>query len=172
MFQLQNLTYCLHEFDIKADFDNGPYFITEPGTYKLCEDITFYPLVNPPEEVGAAEAFIPTFPGPFDENAFGMGFFAALSIASSDVVLDLNGFTIEQSAEHALLQRFFAVIELADSPFTEGVGPAQFVGEDNEFRAASNVQIKGPGTIGRSAHHGKRLINWMSPQTIIQFLLL
>lgn len=138
----------------KADFDNGTYVITEPGRYQLCEDITFYPLVNPPEEVGAAEAFEPDFPGPFDENAFGLGFFAALCIATSNVRLDLNGFTIQQSEEHALLQRFFALIELADSPFIPGVGPAQFVGPEQSFNPASDIKILGPGTIGRSSHHG------------------
>ena len=70
------------------------------------------------------------------------------------MTLDLNGHIIQQSEEHALLQRFFAVIELADSPFIKGVGPAQFVAESNEFNSASNISIIGPGTIGRSAHHG------------------
>lgn len=46
------------------------------------------------------------------------------------------------------------MIELADSPFIQGAGPAQFVGESNQLNAASNVQILGPGTIGRSSHHG------------------
>jgi hypothetical protein len=139
-----------------GDFDQGTMIISESGSYKLCEDITFYPLVNPPEtsSEGAANAFEPNFPGPYDENAFGLGFFAALCIAASDVTFYLNGYRIEQSEEHALLQRFFSVIELADSPFIEGVGPAQFVGESASFNSASNIQILGPGTIGRSAHHG------------------
>ena len=84
-----------------------------------------------------------------------MGFFAALSIACPNVTLNLNGYTIEQSAEHALLQRFFAVIELADSPFIKGAGPAEFISESkNQLNAASNIEILGPGTIGRSSHHG------------------
>ena len=83
-----------------------------------------------------------------------MGFFAALSVACSNVTLNLNGYTIEQSAEHALLQRFFAVIELADSPFIKGTGPAQFISEAKQLNAASNIKILGPGTIGRSSHHG------------------
>mmetsp|Transcript_5475 Transcript_5475/g.8143 ORF Transcript_5475/g.8143 Transcript_5475/m.8143 type:complete len:733 (+) Transcript_5475:32-2230(+) len=147
-----NSASCLYQ----ADFDQGTKIITEPGSYKLCEDITFYPLVNPPEtsSEGAANAFEPIFPGPFDENAFGLGFFAALSIATSDVTLYLNDYTIQQSKEHALLQRFFAVIELADSPFIQGVGPAQFVGESSSFNPASNIKILGPGTIGLSSHHG------------------
>jgi hypothetical protein len=143
---------CLYQ----SDFDDGTLILSKPGQYKLCEDITFYPLVNPPEtsSEGAANAFEPIFSGHYDENAFGLGFFAALSIATNDLTLDLNGHIIQQSEEHALLQRFFAVIELADSPFIKGVGPAQFVAESNEFNSASNISIIGPGTIGRSAHHG------------------
>lgn len=112
--------------------------------------------MNPPtsSSEGAADAFEPIFPGAYDENAFGLGFFAAISIATSDVTINLNGYTIEQSQEHALLQRFFAVIELADSPFIKGAGPAQFVGESNYLNSGSNIQILGPGTIGRSSHHG------------------
>lgn len=85
-----------------------------------------------------------------------MGFFSALAIAASNVELDLNGYTIEQSQEHALLQRFFSVIELADSPFIDSAGPAEFIGDNplTAFRAASDVTITGPGTIGLSSHHG------------------
>ena len=96
----------------------------------------------------------------YAENEFGLGFFAALVIAADDVTLYLNGHTIEQSAGHALMQRFFAVIELANSPFIPGAGPAQFVSDGgNAYTAANNVNIFGPGTIGRSSHHGKYCIS-------------
>mmetsp|Transcript_10323 Transcript_10323/g.24778 ORF Transcript_10323/g.24778 Transcript_10323/m.24778 type:complete len:225 (-) Transcript_10323:995-1669(-) len=91
----------------------------------------------------------------YDPNTFGLGFFAAIAIATSDVTLDLNGKTIQQSDGHALFQRFFAVIELADAPFIEGAGPAQFVAKATTFQAASNIKILGPGTIGQSSHHGE-----------------
>jgi len=86
----------------------------------------------------------------YDPAGFGVGFFAAIAITADDVVLDLAGHTIEQSAEHALLQRFFAVIELADQPFIPGQGPASF---GTELDAAHRVVIKN-GVIGRSSHHG------------------
>lgn len=86
----------------------------------------------------------------YDPAGFGIGFFAAICIIGDDVVLDLNGHTIEQSAEHALLQRFFAVIELADQPFIPNQGPFGF---GDEIQSARRVTIKN-GTIGRSAHHG------------------
>jgi len=138
-----------------ADFDKGTVIIMTPGTYKLCEDIVFNPNAPPPGELPHEGAFDPSFPGEYDENAFGLGFFSAIAIASSDVTLDLNGYTIEQHPAHALWQRFFAVIELADAPFIQSTGPAQFVKEGNEISAASNIKITGPGTIGLSSHHGE-----------------
>ena len=86
----------------------------------------------------------------YDPAAYGVGFFAAISVTADNVVLDLNGHTIEQSAEHALLQRFFAVIELADQPFLPSQGPSDFGGG---LDSANEVSIRN-GTIGRSAHHG------------------
>jgi hypothetical protein len=138
----------------QKDFDKGTFIIRDNGSrYKLCEDIVFNP--NKETTQDPATAFEPDFEL-FDKFAFGLGFFSALSIAADDVVLDLNGRTIEQSKEHALLQRFFAVIELADSPFIAGVGPAEFVGEEciRIKNPAKNVEIHGPGTIGLSSHHG------------------
>ena len=101
---------------------------------------------------GPGAAFTPGGPldARYDPAAYGVGFFAAIAIQADHVVLDLNGFTIEQSAEHALLQRFFSVIELADQPFVPSQGPAGF---GDELTAAHNVKILN-GTIGRSSHHG------------------
>ena len=86
----------------------------------------------------------------YDPKGFGLGFFAAIVIAADGVELDLGGYRIEQSAEHALLQRFFAVIELAEQPFIPAQGPADF---GDTIRSANNVVIRN-GVIGRSAHHG------------------
>ncbi|MFK7916205.1 MAG: hypothetical protein AB8B93_19995, partial [Pseudomonadales bacterium] len=62
----------------------------------------------------------------YDPAAYGLGFFAAIAITAKNVTLDLGGHRIEQSAEHALLQRFFSVIELANAPFVPRQGPASF----------------------------------------------
>jgi hypothetical protein len=86
----------------------------------------------------------------YDPAAYGIGFFAAIAIDADDVVLDLNGHTIEQSPEHALLQRFFAVIELSDQPFIPSQGPFDF---GSDLDGAQRVTIRN-GTIGRSSHHG------------------
>ena len=134
----------------------GTKIISTPGIYKLCGDITFNPNAPLPGETPSENAFDPAFDETYTENEFGLGFFAALAIACDDVTLYLNGFTIEQSAGHALMQRFFSVIELASSPFISNAGPAQFVSDDGAaYAAANNVNIYGPGTIGRSSHHGR-----------------
>ena len=67
---------------VNADFEHGTYIISEPGSYKLCEDIIFKP--NPPTEgKTAAEAFKPDYStGYYDENAYGLGFFAAIAVAT------------------------------------------------------------------------------------------
>jgi hypothetical protein len=71
-------------------------------------------------------------------------------VETKHVHIHLNGKTIEQSKEHALMQRFFAVIELASTPFIPKQGPADF---GPSINAGRHVRIGG-GTIGRSAHHG------------------
>ena len=132
------------------DFLKGTLIIDTPGKYKLCENIVFDPIQD--RSLPITEMYLPDF-NVYDEKAYGMGFFAAIAISASDVEIYLNNFSIEQSAIHALMQRFFAIIELANSPFLESIGPAQFVG-DGGFKSASKVLIQGPGRIGRSAHHG------------------
>lgn len=119
----------------------------------MCEDIVFDPN-GPSGDVPDEDAYDPVFPGDYSKNSFGLGFFAAIAIASPNVELRLNSHSIEQSRGHALFQRYFAVIELANSPFIKGAGPAQFVGEGEECISASDVKILGPGVIGRSSHHG------------------
>ena len=126
-----------------SDFRYGTYIIDEPGYYVLKEDIVFNP--NPEND---------HLPYPdekkYQTHAFSLGFFAAIIISCKDVYLNLNHHTIEQSLEHALQQRFFALIELADSPFMPGQGPGDF---GSGIRSGRNVIIRN-GTLGRSAHHG------------------
>ncbi len=139
----------------QSDFENGTYIIDQPGIYRLAEDISFNPNSMALLETDAYHAGFPlptqfAPAGPYDPEAFGIGFFAAIAITTENVILDLAGHFIEQSEEHALLQRFFAVIELADQPFVPSQGPADF---GAELKSAKNVAILN-GTIGRSAHHG------------------
>uniref|UniRef100_A0A7S4MTE9 Uncharacterized protein n=1 Tax=Vannella robusta TaxID=1487602 RepID=A0A7S4MTE9_9EUKA len=139
----------------QSDFDDGTFQLTEPGNYVLMEDIVFNPNkasdTLPPFDSSDVSLSQYTFAGGFyDPSAFGIGFFAAISISASDVTIDLNGYTLSQSTEHALQQRFFAVIELADRPFIPNQGPHNF---GSSILCAKNLVIKN-GVIGLSSHHG------------------
>lgn len=152
------------------NFASGTYVIKEPGVYKLKEDIIFNPnsvasLNKKGKEKEGEEKnvfnritsyesgdVLPQQFRVYDPAAFGIGFFAAIAVSSSNVEIDLNGFSIEQSIEHALQQRFFALIQLNSAPFLGGSGPHKFVG-DGGLKVPENVLIKN-GHLGRSAHHG------------------
>ena len=126
---------------------------------RLCDNIVFCPSgglnfdTATPEEI--AVAFDPISQGnpKYVNSEYALGFFAAVAVAADDVNFFLNGYSIGQCKEHALMQRFFAVFELASAPFTPGVGPHDFV-TDGMFKAANNFKLTGPGTVGLSSHHG------------------
>ena len=140
----------------QSDFSSGSVVIDTPGTYVLQEDITFEPNAGIPFDSAQPEAYL--FPtdaqrktGEYSSDAFTLGFFAAIVVQADDVVIDLNGYRLEQSMMHALMQRFFALIEIASAPFPPGKGPAAF-SDEKSFQAANGVVIQN-GTLGRSSHH-------------------
>ena len=126
---------------------------------RLCDNIVFCPSggldFDQATPAQIAKAFDPIEQGlaKYDNNEYALGFFAAVAVAADDVNFSLNGYSIGQCKEHALMQRFFAVFELASAPFTPGVGPHDFVGSGT-FKAAKNFKLTGPGTVGLSSHHG------------------
>jgi len=134
-------------------FKHGTLFINKPGKYVLSENITF----NPNKAING-DAYNSNWPTQHQLNSISemsriqLGFFAVISIICDDVEIDLNGFIIEQSEEHALLQRFIAIIEMANAPFLPNQGPHKFT---TNFRPAKNIKIYN-GLIGRSSHHGIR----------------
>ena len=89
----------------QSDFVNGTYRIRAPGIYRLTEDIDFEPR---PDNDHWNQLDDPNFP----INQFYLGFFAAITIESNNVVVDLNGRTLQMSKKFYLLQRFFNVIEV------------------------------------------------------------
>jgi hypothetical protein len=140
-------------------FDAGTFIIDQPGSsYKLCDDIIFCPHNNidvasaTDEEI--AQAFDPIEQGnaQYSNNEYALGFFAAIAVQADDVSISLNGHSIAQCREHALMQRFFAVIELASAPFNDNIGPHDFV--SSTFTPANNFKLTGPGIVGLSSHHG------------------
>ncbi len=125
---------------------------------RLCDNIVFCPHniddIATASDEQIAEAFDPIAQGnpKYNNNEYALGFFAAIAVQADDVTISLNGHSIAQCREHALMQRFFAVIELASAPFTPGAGPHNFV--SNTFTPAKNFWLDGPGTVGLSSHHG------------------
>lgn len=160
----------------QADFANGTLRVQQPCLLQLTQTIQFNP--NRPltwldggaavtTDFAEAAAIDParTLDWMPDETngtnnaqyfepevlfAYGLGFFAAIAIECEDVIVNLNGYTLQQHPEHALQQRFFACIELADQPFMPLQGPSNF---GAVLRAAKNCLIKN-GKIGLSSHHG------------------
>tara|TARA_B100000886_G_scaffold189813_1_gene130619 strand:+ start:22396 stop:24288 length:1893 start_codon:yes stop_codon:yes gene_type:complete len=131
----------------QSDFKEGTYRIMKPGKYKLYEDIVFNP--NPHNNSKPASYQENKYP---TKGPYVLGFFAMITIESSDVKLDLNGYEISVSEEFNQNQRFASLIELGNSPFNTSQGPANF-GKLNQ--APSNIEIYN-GRIGKSPHHGIR----------------
>ena len=146
------------EFQLRqSDFSNGTVRIQVPGIYRLVEDIKFNPnpgIYDPSTKTFSGLKWMPSqdqidsgkYPiapmGPYH-----MGFFTAITIECENVVIDLGGYTLSQSYEHHLQQRFFALITLGSSPFITGQGPANF----GRFKLCNNVIIRN-GTLGLSSH--------------------
>lgn len=135
-----------------SHFTNGTVRITKPGIYILQEDIVFEP--------NADHDFFPTYSQSIltkqfpmgTEGAYHLGFFAAITVETTGVILDLNSHTIKQSKLHNLQQRFYANIELASAPFIPAQGPATF--STNSNYVAANALLIRNGTLGLSSHHG------------------
>lgn len=131
----------------QSDFDNGTVRLTIPAIYILQENIVFNP--NPNDDFFPRMDQMQKYPmgssGPYH-----LGFFAAITIESDNILLDLNKKTIKQSKLHNVQQRFYANIELASSPFIPNQGPGNF---GSTISVPKNVLIKN-GCSGLSSHHG------------------
>ena len=133
-------TYYLNN----SDFINGTYRIRNPGKYILTENIVFHP--NPKNNFKPYE----NQKDLYNSLTYALGFFAAITVESDNVTIDLNNFSIKQSEQHYKNQRFYANIELGSSPFIPNKGPANF---GNEFVNCNYVVIQN-GSLKLSSHHG------------------
>ena len=131
----------------QSDFVNGTLRITKPGIYILQENIVFNPNTN--DDFFPRMNQLSQYPmgssGPYH-----LGFFAAITIESDDVILNLNNKTLRQGNLHNIEQRFYANIELASSPFIPSQGPGNF---GSTIKFPDRVLIHN-GTLGLSSHHG------------------
>lgn len=134
-----------------SHFKNGTLRITRPGIYILQENIYFEPNLDNDFMPQSKDIVLNKYPVG-DKGAYHLGFFAAITIETAGVILDLNSFSIQQTKLHNLQQRFYANIELANSPFIPKQGPAVF-STKNTYKASSFVLIMN-GKLGLSSHHG------------------
>ena len=138
-------------------FKYGTYRILEDNCkYILKEDIEFNPHSDYKYSPNEENAYFPgldesdKYPGSNREpGTFRLGFFAAISIESNNIVIDLNGHEIKYHKEFLMQQRFGSLIEIGKGPFLDGQGPSKF-GEDFEVQ---NIVIKN-GKLGLVSHHG------------------
>lgn len=149
-----------------ADFAQGTLRIKFPCKLKLMGDIQFNPnrgallpngKIDPTRTLDwfpsrtVASNIDPVF-GYYAGDvaqAYGIGFFAAIAVEAEGVVIDLNNYNIAIHKEFAVMQQFFATIELGDQPFPVNSGPVNF---GSDLRRAKKVWIKN-GILGYSSHH-------------------
>jgi len=115
-----------------------PYVIDKPGIYTLTEDIkiNFYPK---PYDIFNVETTGDDF----------FGFPAAIKIVAKHVILDLSGHTLYQSPQDFCVQRFFALIQLNNSPFPLNHGP---IPESKSTLTAASYCMIINGELGLTAH--------------------
>jgi len=126
------------------DFECGPYEIKNCGTYILTEDIIFNP--NPDYD---------HLPRPYQlekekhKGPHCLGFHTCISVQASNVVIDLNHYSINMSKAFYFKQRFYSHIELNGTPFIPPQGPGDF---GKNIKEGINIEIKN-GTLGLTSHH-------------------
>jgi len=152
----------------QRDFKKGSYLITKPGVYQFVENIVFnpnsrYTYLNS-GRIDTGLDWMPTPKqlvsggGKYNDKAFRFGFFGAIVVMATNVIIDLNGFTLLQHQEHALQQRFYSHIDLSSAPFPKDAGPAMFT---DGLSNSSYIVIRN-GTLARSSHHsihGNKTLN-------------
>lgn len=127
-----------------ADFAHGTLIVRTSCLLLLAEDIQFGPnpihdfTIRRPQQ----DAKYPLHSG------FQLGFFAAIAITGQRIVLDGQHHSLAQHPMHAILQRFYAHIELASSAFIVGEGPVQF---GTSIESARDIIICNT-RFGRSSH--------------------
>jgi len=171
--QCENIIYLKQNHFVNGTviLHNEYYIATNPDTYKtekifikqipntklvykLVENIVFNPNSNNidmliDQGIPKKEQLVSNG-GYYHDMAYGIGFFAALVVSGNNYEIDMNKCILEQSYQHSIRQRFFALIETANAPFLPKSGPHDFI---DIIQAASYVTIKN-GVFGRSSHHG------------------
>lgn len=116
----------------QASFRDGPVFVDRPDTLvTLEEDVWVNFLSAPPPEA----------------SPFHLGWYGAIIVRSSRVRIDLRGHTIGMADAYRAHQRFFAVIDLCNTPLPSGKG-----GFVTDPVAVDDVVVRN-GRIESTSHH-------------------
>ena len=117
----------------QTDFARGPVTIDRPDTVvKLRENV------------------VVSFPDPpARQSPFHLGWFAAIIIGASRVVIDLNGKTLSMHPNYVLSQRFFSLISLDVTPFPDKEGAR--MGFTTKPVSPSDLTVRN-GRLGRTSH--------------------
>lgn len=115
----------------RSSFRHGPVFIDDPDVrVLLVEDVTVdFRAVQSP-----------------DASPFHLGFFCAIGLRASGITVDLGGHTIAMAEAYRQQQRFFAIVEIGESPLPQGK-----LGFDVDARAFHDIEVTN-GTLGASSH--------------------
>ncbi len=131
-----------------SDFIYGTIRLRVPCGVILKENIVF----NPDNGDGSNDQFDQNKSlrkEDYQTKAYRIGFFAAITLEADNIIIDMNGKNIRQSARHHIFQRIHAHIELGDQPFIPKEGPLDF---GDTIDAPTNVHIFN-GSFGLSSHH-------------------
>ena len=139
-----------------SNFDDGTYRITKSGKYCLSEDIEINPLKGTIKNPNSNFNWYPTNHKQYEgsdinkNGPFSLGFFAGITIETDDIEIDLNGYKLSQNEYFCIQQRFFALIEIGNTPFLSGSGPTDF---GKSPQNVDNIYIHN-GELGLTSHHG------------------
>lgn len=122
-----------HRIELTQEsFDRGPVFVDRPDcVVLLMEDV----WVN----LNSVEAP--------DASPFHLGWFGAIIVRASRVYIDLQGHTIGMADAYRHQQRFFALIELCNTPLPKGKG-----GFETEPMAFDDIVVRN-GRMESTSHH-------------------
>eukprot|EP00485_Elphidium_margaritaceum_P006656 CAMPEP_0202690396 /NCGR_PEP_ID=MMETSP1385-20130828/5391_1 /ASSEMBLY_ACC=CAM_ASM_000861 /TAXON_ID=933848 /ORGANISM="Elphidium margaritaceum" /LENGTH=779 /DNA_ID=CAMNT_0049345657 /DNA_START=26 /DNA_END=2365 /DNA_ORIENTATION=- len=162
--------YCL----VNEDFETGTYRILNSAKYCLGEDIVFNPRA-PDEDLSYASPnghYYNWFPGEYRTDLeqypgtleyinknqpvngpFAGGFFAAITVETVDVEIDLQGHSIAQHPHFNTQQRFYANIEVQNKPYDELSKRTTGIWMWGPSPVVNNIYIHN-GILGLSSHHG------------------
>ena len=120
------------------------------------ENFPWYPRLEQEYGYDSINDFDVTFDAGYQgatsfHGSYQFGFFAAITVETDYVTIDLNDHKMEMDYIYYLQQRIFALIEISSKQFVGDQGPANL--GRTEIQSLFNIEIKN-GELGLTSHHG------------------